>query len=132
LFGFDEMDGSNQYLPHNHVRNCVVYTGTHDNNTVRGWFEKEAGKRVRDFAGDYVGKKLCGSSVGRDFVRMAMESVGKIAIFPIQDAFGIGSEGRMNKPSTVRGNWRWRCGEDLIKGQGARDLKRLCELSGRV
>ncbi len=132
LFGFNDMDGSNQYLPHNHIRNCVVYTGTHDNNTVRGWFENEVSRDVKAFTEAYFGKKLRAGSVSSDFVRMGMESVGNTAIFPLQDVAGIGSQGRMNKPSTVRGNWRWRCVERVIGGSAAIDLKRLCELGGRI
>lgn len=105
-FGFDPREDSD-YMPHNYTKNCVVYTGTHDNDTILGWFhslKEDVGK----FALDYMGVKGITSEIHWDFIRLAMASVADIAIIPIQDFLGLGSEARINIPSTLGDNWRWR------------------------
>lgn len=88
--------------------NCVVYTGTHDNNTVKGWFKNEAGIKEKERLFRYLGHKVNSNSVHLEFMRLAMKSAAKIAIFPMQDVLGLGSRARMNTPSTTKGNWQWR------------------------
>jgi len=107
-FAFDS-DETNAYLPHNFTTtNCVVYSGTHDNNTTLGWYLGEASgaarERIRKYAGTFDG-----GSIHREFIRLAFSSVADLAIIPLQDLLGFGEDCRMNLPSTSKGNWRWRC-----------------------
>ncbi len=112
-FAFDS-DADNLYLPHNYRdSNCVVYTGTHDNDTTLGWFfspEVAAEAKVR--ACRYAHGS--GGEVPWDFLRMALGSVAQTAIIPMQDVLGFGTDCRMNTPSTCEGNWRWRCAERFL------------------
>lgn len=114
LFAFGDGDPGNPYLPHNHVRNCVVYTGTHDNNTVRGWYEREAAGVEKQRLVAYLGHKVIGRFVHEAFVRMALASVADTAIIPMQDILGLGGSARMNRPSSTRGNWQWRLSQSHL------------------
>jgi 4-alpha-glucanotransferase len=132
LFAFEEGNRSNIFLPHNHMPNSVVYTGTHDNNTVRGWFEKEASRGDRQRLEDYVGGGITADTVSWDFIRLAMRSSSKLAIVPMQDVLSLGSEARMNLPGRARGNWKWRLeSRDLSAGLAER-LKMMTETYDRV
>ncbi len=102
-FAFSGPD--NQFLPHHHPENCVVYTGTHDNDTTRGWFET-APEPVREFCLRYLARD--GRDIAWDLVRAAWSSVAALAVAPMQDLLDLGSEARMNYPGTVGGNWTWR------------------------
>jgi len=105
-FAFSGPD--NPFLPHHYVSNSVVYTGTHDNDTACGWFEK-APEHEKTFAGRYFGKKWeTNDNFARDLIRVAWSSVANFAIVPLQDLLLLGSEGRFNFPSTLGGNWDWR------------------------
>jgi 4-alpha-glucanotransferase len=130
-FGFDGNSIDNPHYPHNHVENCLVYTGTHDNNTTRGWFETEAPKEQKKRLSDYLGHKVTAKTVARDMIRMAMASVAKTTIIPMQDLLGLGAEARMNSPAKSKGNWLWR----MRKGQAttalAKVLKKMVETYGR-
>jgi 4-alpha-glucanotransferase len=108
LFAFNGNMEEHPYLPHNYEERCVVYTGTHDNNTVSGWFQDEASDQEIANIQHYIGKELSAGSVHWDFIRMAMESPAGLAIIPMQDILGLGSDARMNTPATNNGNWRWR------------------------
>ena len=108
LFAFGEDLPTNPYAPHNHVKNCVVYTGTHDTNPVRGWFEKEATSEERERLFRYLGRKVSAEDVSWEFIRLAMMSVADTAILPMQDILGLGEEARMNRPATTEKNWQWR------------------------
>jgi 4-alpha-glucanotransferase len=132
-FGFDalEANGMNTstFLPHRHLRNQVVYTGTHDNDTVQGWWAKLPAV-VQDFTRRYLNTD--GRIIHRDMVRAALSSVADRAIFPMQDLFGLGEEGRMNQPGKAGGNWQWRFKkEDLSKELGA-DLLKMTKLYNRT
>ena len=104
-FAFDAKSDSD-YQPHNYTRNCVVYTGTHDNDTTRGWFENTA-PDIRDYAYKYLGAGGKEEAV-QAMIRAAMMSVADICIIPMQDYLGLGSEARINAPSTLGNNWKWR------------------------
>jgi 4-alpha-glucanotransferase len=109
-FAFSDPD--NKFLPHNFLTsNCVVYTGTHDNDTARGWFES-APEEERDFARRYL--ETNGSEFPWELTRAAWGSVAVFAIAPMQDLLGFGSETRMNFPSTLGGNWSWRVLEEQL------------------
>lgn len=107
-FAFD-FNEKNDYLPHNFSStNTVVYTGTHDNNTTLGWFlGEEVSEANRELVRRYTGQD--GRRVSRDLIRLALGSVARLAIFPLQDVLGFGADCRMNTPGTSEGNWRWRC-----------------------
>jgi 4-alpha-glucanotransferase len=120
--------GEDTYLPHRHVPNAVVYTGTHDNDTARGWWAGLTGEeraRVRDYLGSD------GAEIEWDLIRAAYESVAQRAIVPVQDVFGLGSEARMNTPGEGVGSWSWRAREEDFTPERAARLRRLAELTGR-
>lgn len=131
LFAFGEDDPHHPYLPHNHERNCVVYTGTHDNNTVRGWFEKEARIDEKKRLFRYLRHEVTLEDVSWAFVQMAMTSPADTAILPMQDVLGLSQEARMNRPATGRGNWRWRLLPEQMTPPLARKLAALTRHSGR-
>ncbi len=118
----------NAFLPHRYENNCVVYTGTHDNDTTRGWYEK-ASNHERDFVRRYF--RTDGNEIQWDFIKYALESVADISVIPFQDVIGLGSEGRMNKPSTTQGNWEWRFNWDQVGSHLADRLYELSALYGR-
>ena len=122
-FGFGAAD--DPFLSHNYSSNCIAYTGTHDNNTVRGWYES-APERERDFARRYLGTD--GSSISWDMIRCIWSSVAVYAIAPMQDVLDLGGEARMNFPSRLGGNWEWRMGEDDLSDSLAGRLKELNDL----
>jgi 4-alpha-glucanotransferase len=126
-FGFSEDDS--EHLPHRHVANAVVYTGTHDNDTTRGWFAALAEPERRRVL-DYVGGD--GTDIARDFIREASTSVARLAVVPLQDVLGLGSEARMNTPGVARGNWAWRALPGALTAERAESLKRLALLTGRA
>ena len=109
-FAFDPNDagGDNDYLPHNYPRNCVVYTGTHDNSTIAGWFKalsREEKQTVRDYICD---QKIPAKEIHHSLISLAMGSVADTCIIPIQDHLGLDDSARMNVPGTVGTNWSWR------------------------
>lgn len=96
---------ANPFLPHNYVNNCVVYTGTHDNDTTISWYEK-ATERERVFLSKYL--KTNGKEIHWDLIRLASQSIADVCVFPMQDVLGLGTEARMNFPGVALGNWEWR------------------------
>lgn len=108
LFAFGDDLEKNPYLPHNHIPNCIIYTGTHDNNTVYGWFQEEADNHVKEKLFKYLGKEVSPQEINQEFIRMAMTSVAKLSLIPLQDILGLGAYARMNQPGKAEGNWRWR------------------------
>lgn len=127
LFAFGG-DAHNPYLPHNHIKNAVVYTGNHDNDTVVGWF-KSANQTERKFCLKYLDSN--GREIHWDFIRASFASVADTAIVPMQDILGLGNEGRMNLPSTHSGNWNWRCQQKDFSKATAEKLRALAEIYGR-
>ncbi|MFY9550800.1 MAG: 4-alpha-glucanotransferase [Thermoanaerobaculia bacterium] len=126
-FGFY---GSNsEYLPHRHTRRSFAYTGTHDNDTARGWYaalKPEERERVWDYLG------CDGREIEWALIRAAYGSVAEGAIVPMQDVLGLGSEARMNTPSRPGGNWRWRAQDEDLRPDLALRLRRMAVLSGRL
>jgi 4-alpha-glucanotransferase len=137
-FGFST-DSTNKDLPHNYVRNSVVYTGTHDNDTAVGWFASDPGAAsVRSAAQVEREKQFClayldsdGRAINWDFIRAAYASVADTALVPMQDVLGLGSEARMNTPATTSGNWAWRLPAGALGAELAGRLRTLAELYGR-
>ena len=130
-FAFDARESSN-YLPHTYPENCVVYTGTHDNDTTRGWYHA-VGKCARDFAKEYMCKpRLDEDSLAGDFICLAMGSVADLCVIPMQDYLGLGSEARINIPSTLGGNWVWRMKKGQFDEETAAEIYRVTKLYGRI
>ena len=128
-FAFDSREGSD-YLPHNYPNHCVVYTGTHDNDTSLGWM-KTAPKESVKFAKEYLNlTKEEGYNWG--MMRAAWASVADMAIVPMQDLLGLGSEARINTPSTLGNNWKWRATADQIDNKLATKLYKYVQMYGRV
>jgi len=107
LFAFGD-DEHNPYLPHNYTEDCVVYTGTHDNNTVQGWFQKEASEYEKQNLFTYIGRKVLSKEIHWILIELAMKSSANLVIIPLQDILGLNGSARMNKPATTKGNWQWR------------------------
>lgn len=125
-------DASNLYLPHNLVANAIVYPGTHDNDTTLGWY-RSASPREQDHVRRYF--RVDGRDVGWDFIRAAYAAVSRLAIFPLQDLLGLGTEARFNTPGIAAGNWQWRYSDvqlDALQRQSSAYLKELGELYGRA
>lgn len=128
-FAFDSTE-ENNYLPHNYTHNSVVYSGTHDNDTIMGWFETAQQKDV-DFAVNYCNlSKEEGYHWG--IIRTAYQSVSDYAIIQLQDILGLGSEARMNIPSTLGGNWVWRIKRGALTKEVAYRLRKLSKTYGRL
>jgi len=132
LFAFGPEMSTNPYLPHNFSQNCVAYTGTHDNNTIKGWFEEEALPEEKERLFKYLGRKLSAEELPGELIRLLMMSVANTVIFPMQDILGLGAEARMNHPSTWQGNWEWRLLPDQINDSLAIRLKEMTEIYGRA
>jgi 4-alpha-glucanotransferase len=131
LFAFGEDFPVGDFLPHNHVKHCFVYTGTHDNNTVKGWYENEAGAKEKKRLYRYLGRDIPAAKISRDMIRLAMMSVANTAIIPMQDHLGLGAEARMNNPSKIKGNWYWRLDKDPITKKMIGRLREMTETYGR-
>lgn len=128
-FGFDS-DSSNPFLPHNYEKNFIVYTGTHDNDTVRGWIEKTALKEEVQRAITYLGlNKEEGYNWG--FIRGAWSSIANISMAQMQDFLNLGNEARINLPSTLGNNWRWRVRKDALTDQLAEKIHQITRTYGR-
>jgi 4-alpha-glucanotransferase len=123
-FAFDG-DARNPHLPHNYPRDCVVYTGTHNNDTTVGWFSGIAGSEQRGRVFQYLGRDADDGQIHWHLVRLAMASVADLAIFPLQDLLGLDSESRMNWPGTAQGNWRWRCLPGMLSEELKERLRQL-------
>ena len=131
LFAFGEDDPQHPYLPHNYERNFLVYTGTHDNNTVRGWFEGDASGDDKKRFFRYCGREVPVGEVHWEFIRLAMVSIADQVIIPMQDILGLGGESRMNQPSICRGNWEWRLRPGQITQSIAEKLLEMTVTYGR-
>ena len=122
-------DSANPFLPHNHPPNCVVYTGTHDNNTTRGWWENEVDERARAFVNDYLGHDVY--DIVWTLARVGMRSAARVFIMPMQDVLGLGADARMNTPGRPAGNWTWRVTEAALNHPGKAALTHITRLYQR-
>jgi 4-alpha-glucanotransferase len=132
IFAFGSDFPKSSYLSHNHIENCLVYTGTHDNNTIRGWFRKEASPLDKERFFKYIGRRAREKEIHLEFIRLAMMSPANISIISMQDVLGLGEESRMNLPSTPRGNWQWRLIPDQITPLLTERLREMTETYGRA
>ena len=128
-FAFDSGE-ENDYLPHKYTNNCVVYTGTHDNDTVMGWVETAKQSDI-DYARSYC-KMPPDEPFNWGLIRTAYESKADMAIVPVQDILGLGKEARMNTPSTTGANWAWRVDAATLTEELANKLKTLSVRTGRL
>ena len=129
-FAFDGHP-DNPHLPGNYVPNTVVYTGTHDNPTTRGWFEDLPKDLQRNFR-NYLNRPAANSSEAAPaLIDVAWSSVAALAIAPLQDLLNLGNEARMNVPGRSEGNWGWRCTEDMINSSAFEWLRTLTDSSRR-
>ena len=133
-FAFDSRDtgSAGDYLPHNYERNCVAYTGTHDNETLAGWYEcitEEERKMVREYLCD---EYTPDEKLYWNMVAMAMRSCANLCVIPMQDYLGLGNESRTNQPSTVGKNWKWRATEKDLSEKIKKDIRTLTRRYGRL
>ncbi len=131
-FAFSGDPKRNVHMPHNHIPNAIVYTGTHDNNTTRGWFENEMKGPGRKRIYEYLGHKPTAKDVSWDLMRVAMSSVARLAILPMQDVLSLGAAARMNYPAKSTGNWFWRMRDGQLSARLAKRLKDLTLTCGRL
>ena len=117
------------FLPHNYPSKCVVYTGTHDNDTARGWYERVP-EEERDFYRRYLDRS--GDNVAWDLIRACWSSVAVLALAPIQDFLNLGNEARMNYPGNPSGNWAWRMPAEALDDELGQRIKELNYLYGRL
>lgn len=130
-FAFDSREESD-YLPHNYDKNCVVYTGTHDNDTILGWFES-INEDDRALALAYLNKNPENvENIYWDFIRLALQSVANLCIIPVQDYLGLNSEARINIPSTLGNNWKWRMQEGELPKELLQKIRNIVKLYGRL
>lgn len=127
-FAFDGRS-DNPYLPHNHERDSVVYTGTHDNDTTRGWWQ-DLDATTQDYVRRYLGVDARG--IEWDLIRAASASVATRSIVPMQDILGLGGEARMNRPGAPEGNWTWRFDWSQVAPWHAELLADLARVHGRA
>ncbi|MBM3300374.1 MAG: 4-alpha-glucanotransferase, partial [Deltaproteobacteria bacterium] len=132
LFAFGEDNPMHPYLPHNYERDCVAYTGTHDNNTIRGWCEREAKPDDLRRVFRYLGREVPLGEIHCELIRLAMMSVANTVLFPMQDLLGLGEEARMNRPATSGGNWEWRLSEEQLNPSLPAKLLEMTEEYGRA
>lgn len=130
-FAFDSREESD-YLPHNYDKNCVVYTGTHDNDTVKGWYEVIS-PEDKEFSIRYMNNRNTPpEEIHWDFIRLAMASVADLCVIPLQDYMGLGGEARINEPSTLGKNWKWRMKKGQIDDALAEKIRSMTKLYGRL
>ena len=128
-FGADMPKSS--YILHHHVSNSVVYTGTHDNNTTRGWFKRLKVTDRRRLS-DYLQQEVTEKNVAYLLSCLAMQSVGKLCVVPMQDFLNLGEEAIMNRPSTATGNWLWQMKPDAITAPLVRQIKKMNQIYARL
>jgi len=129
-FAFDGK-AENPHLPNHYVPNTIVYTGTHDNATARGWYEALLSTEQQSVWKCLGRSRGAASEVAPALLRLAWESVAALAIAPLQDLLNLGNEARMNVPGRADGNWRWRCTEEMLSTRAFKWLRDLTNTSGR-
>ncbi len=132
-FAFDSRDtGSrNDYLPHNYNENCVVYTGTHDNQTIASWF-KTISEEERKMAREYLCDKYTpDSELYKSFIALIMRSRAELCVIPMQDWLGLDDAARMNTPSTIGNNWKWKMSKSVLTAELSEKIRKLTEIYGR-
>lgn len=130
-FGFGDDLPTSSHIPHNHTLNNVVYTGTHDNNTSLGWY-RQSSEDLKNQISDYVGVPVTETNVVTIMTRMAMQSVARLAILPVQDVLELNEEHRMNTPGAGGSSWQWRLKPGQLTDEAGERLLLLTKMTGRV
>ncbi|MFD2744350.1 MULTISPECIES: malto-oligosyltrehalose synthase [Sphingobacterium] len=130
-FAFGNDIATSPHIPHQYDENYVVYTGTHDNNTTRGWYELETDKNMRRNIHCYAGKQIDNHEINEAFLRLAYGSRAKIAMVPMQDILDLDSSMRMNKPATTQGNWTWQMRPEEFTKRRIRELRETVKIFDR-
>jgi 4-alpha-glucanotransferase len=130
ILQFAFAQANSAHLPHSYDPATVVYTGTHDNDTARGWYE-EASAEERDAVATYLGVTSA-DDIAWTLIRAAYTSVAETAIVPVQDILNLGTDARMNMPGEEHDNWSWRLGSGALTTEHAERLRRLAEVAGRI
>ena len=125
-YAFGGAEGDHRFVPDQYVENSVTYTGTHDNNTTRGWFQQTS-QEVRDKVREMLGADTEPENISERLMRVAYDSMSDLVIIPMQDVLNLDSEAKMNLPGTVEGNWMWRLDEDYLNPGMAEWLKQMME-----
>ena len=131
-FGFDGNLAKNPHFPANHIKNTIVYTGTHDNNTAVGWFTKDATAAQKKILFACLGRKVSTNQINWGLIKLAMSSTGNLAIIPVQDVLGLGESARMNRPARIKGNWQWRLHPGQLTPQISKKIAKLSAASRRT
>jgi 4-alpha-glucanotransferase len=129
-FGFNNPYG-NVHCAHNIQTNTIVYTGTHDNNTSRGWFSKDLSKEQQKHVFAYIGHQVTANSAAKDLIRLAWQSPARVAIVPMQDLLNLDHKARMNFPGKASGNWGWRMKPNAISLKLVKELAEITHRYGR-
>ncbi len=132
MFAFGEDLPRNPYIPHNLDANCVAYTGTHDNNTIRGWLDTEAAPEIKNRIYHYIGRDVPADEINWELIRIVMMSAANTVIFPMQDILGLGEQARMNRPSSREGNWEWRLTPEELTQEISERLSEMTRIYGRA
>jgi 4-alpha-glucanotransferase len=130
-FAFGDDLGESPHAPHQYKSNYAAYTGTHDNNTTRGWFRKDIGEKTRQLISDYLGKKITERNVPRELIREVFKSVADTVIIPMQDWLGLDEKARINTPASVKNNWTWRMTKGDSNNSLITEIRELSLLYGR-
>lgn len=131
-YEIEDIGGANEYLPHNYTNNCVIYTGTHDNETIYGWFvglDKETENYVRRYLRDW---DTPAEKMNLKLINLAMMCCADTCIVPVQDWLGLDNSARMNVPGTVDVNWRWRLKSGQITEEIGTEILNITKLFGRA
>lgn len=131
LFAFNGDLITHPYLPHNYTGNCIVYTGTHDNNTANGWYTQEATGQEKLNINEYIGKKVSAGNIHKALICLAFDSKANTAIIPLQDYLGLGQSHRMNKPGVAFGNWKWRFKKEVLSRELLNFIQQITKKSKR-
>ena len=126
-----EPDEDTGYLPHSYDRNCVVYTGTHDNDTLLSWFGTLT-EEQKEFIFEYIDKEVGEEEINWEIIKLAMMSSANLCVIPLQDYLKLGNEARINKPSTLGCNWKWRLKEGQVTDELLKEIKKLTIRSFRT
>ena len=126
LFAFGDNE-HNPYLPHNYTEDCVVYTGTHDNNTTCGWFQDEMSEQEKQSLFQYLQHEVSSKDIHWALIELAMKSSARLAIIPLQDILGLDGKARMNTPATMEGNWQWRFSSKVLNDRLEKKLSILVQ-----
>ncbi|PIE55396.1 MAG: 4-alpha-glucanotransferase [Dethiosulfovibrio peptidovorans] len=129
-FAFDSDVGQSPYAPHNLSPSITVYTGTHDNDTIKGWYQT-APDKTKENLRTYTGTDVEDCSASWTLIRLALGSVADMAVIPAQDLMDLGSDARINRPSTIEGNWTWRLSQEGVPQETFQRLERLLKIYGR-